>query len=481
MNSWLIVSKDHSTFRVIRGCYKGDQPVTHVTEISDALNLLRNRRYDFVFIDIALFPQESGSEAQKSMLQQFWHLYPTLEIIVMAPAERIRDAVMAVKAGASNYLTYPLNPEEIVLLTESSYRLTIMQSELDYLRAQFWQREALDFIHTDNPVMKKIIDKVQAVAPTKSTVLLTGETGTGKGVLAKLIHHHSNRRQGPFIAVHCGAIPETLIESELFGHEKGAFTGAVRKKLGKFEIAREGTIFLDEIGTIPPPAQVKLLQVLQDGTFNRVGGEQTLETQVRVIAATNMNLKEMCASGHFRSDLYYRLNVFPVEIPALRERKEDIPFIVDVILKRLDKVYGKGIKGVDACVLEAFQQYSWPGNIRELENLLERAYILEQTALLTEENFPPEVMFLVDAPVSATVSDTFGSLAAARKKGIEEAERTYLLSVLSRNTGSIKRSAAEAGVSTRQLNKLMNKYGIHKEDFRKPGAGTTGGGVVDAP
>jgi transcriptional regulator with GAF, ATPase, and Fis domain len=298
-------------------------------------------------------------------------------------------------------------------------------------------------------------------------VLLTGETGTGKTVLAKLIHRHSNRRDCQFISVHCGAIPDTLLESELFGHEKGAFTGAVRKKLGKFEIAKGGTILLDEIGTITPAAQIKLLNVLQDGVFQRIGGEEIISANVRVIAATNANLKEMSDEGAFRKDLYYRLNVFPIDIPPLRERREDIHFFVAGFLEKLNRFQSKAIHDLHPQVMAALQRYSWPGNIRELENLVERAYILEKSAVLTPESFPGELF--ESGPPSADIQVNAAlPLAEVRRLGIAEIERRYLKELLSRNRGRINQSAAEAAITTRQLHKLMKKYGIRKEEFKLP-------------
>jgi transcriptional regulator with PAS, ATPase and Fis domain len=295
--------------------------------------------------------------------------------------------------------------------------------------------------------------------------MLFGETGTGKGLLARMIHMHSSRFEGPFISVHCGAIPDTLLESELFGHEKGAFTGAVRRKPGKFEMARGGSIFLDEIGTITPSAQVKLLQVLQDATFSRVGGEEVLQTDARIIAATNADLGAMSGRGEFRKDLYYRLNVFPVEIPPLRERIEDIPQIVELFLKKLKQRHEKNIISVHPQVLQAFKTYSWPGNIRELENLMERACILETTNVLTPESFPRALFESGDAqpllPVQAHLP-----LAEARRQAIDDFERQYLKELFSRNKGRVNRAAEEAGITTRQLNKLMVKYGIKKELYK---------------
>jgi transcriptional regulator with PAS, ATPase and Fis domain len=296
-------------------------------------------------------------------------------------------------------------------------------------------------------------------------VLLSGETGTGKGLLARMIHIHSNRCNDPFISVHCGAIPDTLLESELFGHEKGAFTGAVRRKPGKFEMARGGTIFLDEIGTITPSAQIKLLQVLQDGTFSRVGGEKVLQTDARVIAATNADLTGMIERGEFRKDLYYRLNVFNIEIPPLRERAEDIPQIAELFLEKLKQRHEKSIHSVHPLVLQAFKNYQWPGNIRELENLMERACILETTTVLTPESFPIGLINSGDAhavlPVQAHLP-----LAEARRQAIDDFERQYLKELFSRHKGRVNRAAEDAGVSTRQLNKLMVKYGIEKEIYK---------------
>jgi len=427
--------------------------------------MLGKRRYDFIFIDLEILSKSVPGNEHKAGLQSFWQLFPTIEIIVMTSQEKIREAVMVVKAGASNYVTYPINIEELRYVVESLLKAKITHSELDYLREQFWQLDALEIIQTKSSVMQKLFDKIRAVAPTKSTVLLTGETGTGKGVLANLIHQHSNRRNKQFISIHCGAIPDTLLESELFGHEKGAFTGADRRKLGKFEIAKSGTIFLDEIGTITPSAQIKLLQILQDQTFQRVGGEEVIKADVRIITATNTDLKKMCEEGQFRRDLYFRLNVFPIEVPSLRVRMDDLPHLVEVILEKMNKLHLKEIHDVHPDVMEAFQRYSWPGNIRELENIIERAYILETSSILTPESFPTE-LFESEEP-SAIIPTNFSlTLAEVRQKSMEEIERQYLKTLLANHKGRIKDSATSAGISTRQLHKLMKKYGIRKEEFK---------------
>lgn len=464
MKSVLVASKNQSACNAIRTSLRSEYRIDAVSSKDGCLEMFRKKRYEFLFIDVEVLRESMLNNNYKTALQPFWHAYPTAQIIAMSSQEMIREAVRAVKAGASDYLTYPVNPDEINYITQSIYESIIMESELDYFRDRFWQEDSLEIVRTRSPLMKRLFDKVRSVAPTKSTVLLSGETGTGKGVLARLIHQHSNRKDGPFISVHCGAIPDTLLESELFGHEKGAFTGAVRRKLGKFEIAQEGTIFLDEIGTITPSAQIKLLEILQDGTFHRVGGEETIEANVRVIAATNADLKKMCEAGQFRKDLYYRLNVFPLEIPPLRERMEDIAYIIDVILKRLKKFDLKEIHDVHPHVIDAFGKYSWPGNIRELENLMERAYILEASPILTPESFPNELFTSDLSPVQ--VKGISFSLAEVRHRAIEQSERFYLRELLTANRGRIKETAEAAGISTRQLHKLMKKYSITKEEFK---------------
>jgi len=464
----LVASQNQEACDAIRQAFAPGYRVYDVSSTATCLERFRQRRYDFTFIDLELLRESNpavGHYDYKAALWPFREVFPAAEIIVISSQEMIREAVMAVKAGASNYLTYPIDKEEAKYVAQSLYESVRMESELSYLRDSFWQADSLEVVQTNSALMSEVFEKVRAVAPTRSTILLTGETGTGKGVVATLIHRHSLRREKQFISTHCGAIPDTLLESELFGHEKGAFTGALRRKLGKFEIAHGGTIFLDEIGTITPSAQIKLLGVLQEKSFQRVGGEANIEVDVRIIAATNTNLKQMCDDGLFRRDLYYRLSVFPIEIPPLRERKEDIPLIAEQILKKLNKFHLKGIADIHPHVLEAFSKYSWPGNIRELENLIERAYILETSSVLTPEGFPSELFISGDVRAQLPRSSAL-TLAEVRRRGIETIERQYLKGLLTTNEGRIGKTAEAAGISARQLHKLMTKYGIRKEEFK---------------
>lgn len=465
MNAILVVSAEEAVVEKIRTSFTPDVQVDVAPSNRAALEKIQQHRYDLVFCDLEILMVQASPGSYREAITPYQRIFPFIQIVVMTPQNMIRQAVMAVKAGASDYLTYPVEASEVNFIAENIQKSAILHSELDYLRERFWKADALDFVQTRNAAMKTVFNKIRSVAPTRSPVLLVGETGTGKGLIAKLIHRHSHRAGSQFISVHCGAIPDTLLESELFGYEKGAFTGASRRKLGKFEISNNGTIFLDEIGTITPSAQIKLLQVLQDGAYSRIGGEEILKTNARVISATNTDLKRMTDKELFRKDLYYRLNVFPVEIPPLRERKEDIPLLTEFFLRRLSIDFQKDILGISDEVYDAFQRYSWPGNIRELENLLERAYILENGSQLTPESFPKE-LFDSSKYFDALPGGTRKPLAQARRRAVEAFEYEYVKELLVRNRGKINTSAKEAGITTRQLHKLMTKYGLRKEDFK---------------
>ena len=464
MKHILIAATDTEVLRTVSQALPDGYRFSCAATMPEAIADTKKSHHDLIFIDIEMLLKGLGRKEAGDRYAAFKAHCEESQVVVLADKDHIRSAVNAVKAGAADYITHPIDPAEVRLVVADLETTQIASSELIHLRDQFWGPEAREAVQTRHAVMQQVYDKIRLVARTKSTVLFTGETGTGKTMLAKLIHSHSNRSDQAFISVHCGAIPETLIESELFGHEKGAFTGADRRKLGKFEIAQGGTIFLDEVGTLTPAAQIKLLQVLQDGTFSRVGGTDTLKADVRVIAATNDDLKSAAASGRYRNDLYYRLNVFPIDIPPLRIRTGDIPFLIDLFLKRLNNEMLKNIHSVEPRVVAALKRYSWPGNIRELENLIERAYILEQSAVLTPDSFPSDLFEgQLDGPSDPTTVSL--SLSAARNLAVEDFERQYLKELLLANRGRINRSAEVAGITSRQLHKLMQKYNLHKEDF----------------
>jgi DNA-binding NtrC family response regulator len=469
MNTILISTEMSQTRDTIRNILSNSCRIHFANTHKQLWNAVDTIPCDCLFIDLRLLDQllENAERANgtKSLLNKFKMLRPLMAIVLIVDDTDIRKAVSYLKNGASNYIIEPVNEDEIRLVLTEIERERHQQSEIDYLREQTWQDDSLDILQTLSPAMKRVYSNIQSVGPTKTTVLLLGETGTGKSHMAKRIHRLSNRKHGPFINVHCGAIPDTLIESELFGHEKGSFTGAHRRKLGKFEVASGGTIFLDEIGTISKSAQIKLLTILQEGIYQRVGGEHSLTSNVRVIAASNTDLKEMCAEGLFRKDLYYRLNVFPITIPQLHERKEDIPLFIEAFIHKFNDLNSKNIQCVKPDVIQALEEYDWPGNIRELENLMERAFILEMTSELTRDSFPSE-LFDNNVHVSDIPMDNSETLAVVRKKGLEEIERRYLHGLLHRNKGKINLSASEAGMGPRQLNKLMHKYSLNKMDYK---------------
>jgi DNA-binding NtrC family response regulator len=468
MQHILIGSPDQEAVALITKGLSSEFVIMVAADSEDFFHKFREQLFELYFIDITyldqLRAQQSLSDYKKT-LNLFWQIFPVANIIVLSGQEKIRATVEAVKAGASNYLTYPLDLVELKFIVDTVYESDRIESELDYFRSSFWLKDFLSLVQTHSPSMKKVYSSVMAVAPTKTTVLLTGETGTGKGVISKLIHSHSNRKDNIFISVNCGAMAENLLESELFGHEKGAFTGALKRKLGKFEISSGGTIFLDEIGTISPSAQVKLLHVLQEKSFQRVGGNATLESDVRIIAATNMDLKKMCDEGLFRKDLYYRLNVFPIEIPPLRERSEDIDLLANTFLESFNRLHTKNIRGIAPEVIEALKKYPWPGNIREMEHLFERAFVLEKGPVLSVDSFPIE-LFTSDALLTPIPVNALLPLAEARSKAVDDFQTEYLQELLTRNCGRIKQTAQAAEISTRQLHKLMKKYGLDKKNFR---------------
>ncbi|MBU2552012.1 MAG: sigma-54 dependent transcriptional regulator [Proteobacteria bacterium] len=468
MKSILIISVNKAAIQGIRDRLGTKYRIDAAHDPVEGLDKFRRKRQDITFIDLDMLQATSsrgGPPDISEALHPFRQTFPAADIVVLSSQPRIREAVDAVKAGASTYLTFPLDPVEVDHVTESLSQIKKMESELEHLRQDAWPVSLQEGARTNSPVMKEVLGKVRSVAPTKTTVLLTGETGSGKGVLARLIHAWSNRAGGPFIAVHCGAVPDTLLESEFFGHEKGAFTGAVRRKLGKFQIADSGTLFLDEIGTISPAAQVKMLQVLQERTFSRVGGEDTIEVDIRLVAATNMDLKQLCQEGRFREDLFFRLNVFPIEVPPLRERTEDIPLLLATFLDQLNRVHKKDIKTATPEVIEALRRYAWPGNIRELENLIERAYILSSGALLRKEGFPSEI-FNFEPGSETAAGQEMPTLHQVRQEALDKVELSYLRDILARCQGRINKAAQIAGMTTRQLHNLMTKHGMRKEDYK---------------
>ena len=467
MNRILVVSNRVEIFESYIQELKSKCIVDTFGNIYSGFESHQRRPYDYCFLEASLLNYENfpGAGSYDELLKSFTKLNPASKIIILAHDKDTDLAVQLVELGANSYLNFPVNPSELDFLIESLNKSERKTAELNYLRNKDRTKHS-DFIHNfRNKAMSDLLQKASDVGKTRSTVLITGETGVGKGVLAKLIHENSSRSSNQFIHVHCGAISENLVESELFGHEKGSFTGAINRKLGKFELSNKGTIFLDEVSTLTPSAQIKLLQVLQDSKFQRVGGESDVIVDIRVIAATNEDLFELCNEGKFRKDLYYRLNVFPLHIPPLKERTDDILPIIEGYLTKLNALYSKNIKGIQADALAGLIKYNWPGNIRELENLVERAYIIEKTSLLSSESFPLEI-FEKDNTKAVLPLNTALPLPEARLRMVENFERQYLIEILSQTNGKVSQAANHSGVGVRQFNKLMSKYGIKKEHYK---------------
>ncbi len=475
MSRILVIAPDTGIADAVRSALD-DALVDAVAGVGDAAGGARGSRYDFAFVDTRTLSSLSADGDYGGSLRLFRERFPGVRVIVMSSTVDVREAVNFVREGAAEYLTYPIHPDQVQLVRDSIERREQIRRELSSLSVASGHLDLLEPIRTKSRLMHDVLKQVRQVAPTRSTVLVTGETGTGKSLIAKVIHAISNRANRQFISVHCGAIPDTLLESELFGHERGAFTGAERRKLGKFEVAHGGTLFLDEVATISPAMQVKLLQVLQDRTIQRLGGEKTIDVDVRIVAATNVDLQAMTQRGDFRDDLFYRLNVFPIEIPPLRDRREDIAILAEQFLERLSALYQKNISAIHPTVMAAFTGYPWPGNVRELENLIERAVILETSRVLTPDNLPDQVVRAGHRPQPGVVP-TQETLAAVRHRAIDDVERAYLRRQLEAHQGRIGATAQAAGITPRQLHKLMVKHGLKKEEFR---AHQTAPGTADS-
>ncbi|HUJ60174.1 MAG TPA: sigma-54 dependent transcriptional regulator [Kofleriaceae bacterium] len=371
-----------------------------------------------------------------------------IDVIMMTAFGEVESAVAAMRAGASDYLTKPINVDELLVVLDRVLEHQQLERETRQLRVRVRDRVAPNNLVGTAPPMQRVFEIVDQVAPSRATVLITGESGTGKELVANAIHQRSPRADKPFIKLHCAALAESLLESELFGHEKGAFTGALARKDGRFSLADTGTLFLDEIGEISPAIQVKLLRFLQEHEFERVGGTQTVKVDVRVIAATNRNLPDEVARGRFREDLFYRLNVVTIEMPPLRERRADIPALVNFFIARYAKDNGKSIDGCTPEALELLMNHSWPGNVRELENAIERAVVLASGPTLEPLHLPPTVR---PAPVPTGMPAIPGATMA-------EIERYAILETLRMTGGSTSRAAEVLGVSTRTIQYRLHDY-----------------------
>jgi two-component system, NtrC family, response regulator AtoC len=379
---------------------------------------------------------------------------PEAVVIVMTAFGAVDTAVQAMKQGAADYLTKPVNPEELALVLKRELERKRLRAETGRLRERLSERRRIHNIIGASQPMQQVFDIVLQVAPSRASVLIVGESGTGKELIAAAIHEHSPRAKGPFIKLHCAALAESLLESELFGHERGAFTGAVGRREGRFEQADGGTLFLDEIGEISPSTQVKLLRFLQEHELERVGGNTTVKVDVRVVAATNSNLLHEVRSGRFREDLYYRLNVVSIEMPALRARPSDVPLLATHFLQKYARENGKTVDGFSDEALAQLVGYDWPGNVRELENAIERAVVVCKQARIGADDLTPTVAGALKRPVGMPVIP--GST-------MDQLERYAILKTLEQTGGSTSRAAEMLGISPRTIQYRLQQYGGKKE------------------
>jgi DNA-binding NtrC family response regulator len=411
-------------------------------------NTVNDREIDLVIADLRM-PEISGED----LLKRITSSYPTVPVIILTGHGTIESAVEAMRNGAYDFVTKPVDLERLGLLVKralSNRELVLqhrsLQEEVERLNAS----QQVPNMIGKSTGMQRVLQLVGQVADTRASVLITGESGVGKEVVADAIHHISGRRDKPYIKVHCAALTESLLESELFGHEKGAFTGAVARKRGRFELANGGTIFLDEIGEISQQVQIKILRVLQDKKFERVGGEQTLEVDVRIIAATNKSLKEEIEAGRFREDLYYRLNVVNIHVPPLRERKEDIPLLVHAFLEEFSRENNKEIEAIDKSAMQALHNYTWPGNIRELRNCIESAVVMAKGEKITLDDLPPHI----------AAGDETDYVKIEVGTPLEDAEKAVIQATLNRENGNKTRAAEILGIGRKTLHRKINEYGI---------------------
>ncbi len=430
--------------------------VRSAADAEAGLKLFREHRIDVVVTDLKL-PGMNGLE----FLEAVKRADSRIPVIVMTAYGTVETAVEAMKAGASDYILKPFSLEEIKLIVGKELDVRRLQEENLSLREALRRRYEFKNIVARSPKMQEVLATVERVAPSNSTVLLGGESGVGKDMIARALHQHSRRAAGPFIKINCTAIPENLLESELFGYDKGAFTGAATMKPGKFELADKGTIFLDEIGDVPGSIQVKLLRVLQDREFERLGGTKTLKVDVRVVAATNQDLRAALEEGTFREDLYYRLNVVPINIPPLRDRKEDIPYLADYFIERFARESGKPIRGITPEAQRVLMDFHWPGNVRELENIIERGVALSSGDMLDAADVR------LDLSPARGVPAATGNIFPPEGVTLEQFEDGIIQEALRRAAGNKSQAARLLGISRNALRYRLAKIGVPEEEDGK--------------
>jgi DNA-binding NtrC family response regulator len=434
----------------------------HTVALADtgeqALAVLRSQAVEVVLTDL-MMPGIGGM----GLLAEIRRCWPRTQVIMMTGHGTVERAVEAMRLGAHDFVIKPIAKAEILAILSRALREHALHTQVAQLQAAVTERFGFDNIIGNTPAMLAVFDKVNAVANSDAYVLLTGPTGTGKELIGNALHFQSDRRQGPLVQINCGALPSGLLESELFGHERGAFTGAVRQHKGKFEQADGGTLLLDEVGELPLETQVKLLRVLESGDFQRVGGTATIHADVRIVAATNRKLRQEVADGRFREDLYYRLNVFEISLPALAERREDIPLLVEHFLLKFAARHKKTVSAISAGAMNTLVQHAWPGNVRELEHTVERAVILSKKPTITAFDLP-EPIHTTSGTHANTADETLGE-GESITTVLRAKEREMVIAALRAENGVQARAARRLGVSRANLNYRIQKFGIAIKDI----------------
>ena len=443
----LLVEDDRNTRNGIAKLLRYKYDITIAEDGVRGINILKKNNFDLVVTDIQM-PGADGMD----ILRETQKKDPAPPCILITAYGSIETAVDAIKGGAYDFISKPVNVDRMEQIFERALEAVNLKEENLRLKKRLDEKYGVESIIGKSSKIRAVLDMTKQVAPAKSTVLITGESGTGKELFAQAIHTLSGRK-GSFIPVHCAALPANLLESELFGHEKGAFTGASERRIGRFEMADKGTIFLDEIGEIDPSTQVKLLRILETKTFERIGGTQPITTDSRVVAATNRNLKEMVEKGEFREDLFYRLDVLNIEVPPLRERKEDIPLLVKSFVDYFAKENNQNVEGVSNEVLKVFHSYDWPGNIRELRNCIERMVVLCREKMLQVENIPYNIREQISPDL---VEKDF----SYKTLNLETNEKRLIIQALDECNGNRTAAAEKLGISRRTLHRKLNEYEI---------------------
>ncbi len=464
-NAFILVVDDDRAFRVATTAVLNDEGYNVHTVISahEAIVEMRKHTYDLVLSDLVM----AGMDGLQLLHHIHTH-YPETLTLMITGFGSIESAVKAMKLGAFDYLTKPCNNDELRIKVKRALEYKQNRQALSTLREEVHKLYTFHNIKSRNKKMREIFELVKKVSETDVTVLIRGETGTGKELIAKAIHFNSSRRDKAFITVNCSAIPDQLFESELFGYVKGAFTGADKDRKGRAEEADGGTLFLDEIAYIPFPAQTKLLRFLQDKSFDHVGGSETITSDVRIIAATNQSLEDMIAEGTFREDVFYRLNIFPITLPPLRERLEDIPLLVEHFIEKYSAAFDKNVKQISSSVISSMMNYSWKGNIRELENIIKRAIIKTEDDCITDIDLPKNNVphNLQASPELATTLENNIPFKDYMKSIAADAEMKYLITALKAHNGNINQVARMMQVDRKTIYRKISDYDIDVQQFR---------------